>query len=78
MTTIDNYTPTTQSGSPEHYPTSTTQPSHQTSTHLLTGFTHSKATWKDSWIIQLSKNWRIVFRFGEGGHVRNVNLIDYH
>jgi len=29
------------------------------------------------WSVTVSGNWRIVFRF-EGGHARNVDLIDYH
>lgn len=29
------------------------------------------------WSITVSSNWRIVFRF-EGGHAREVDLIDYH
>ena len=29
------------------------------------------------WAVTVSGNWRIVFRF-EGGHARDVNLIDYH
>ena len=37
-----------------------------------------KGDLKGFWSIRLSKNWRIVFRFGEGGHVHDVNLIDYH
>ncbi len=30
-----------------------------------------------SWSVSVSGNWRIVFRF-EGGHVCDVDLIDYH
>ena len=30
-----------------------------------------------SWAVTVSGNWRIVFRF-EGGHARDVNLVDYH
>lgn len=29
------------------------------------------------WSVQVSGNWRIVFRF-EGVHARDVDLIDYH
>ncbi len=29
------------------------------------------------WSVTVSANWRIVFRF-EGGHARDVDLIDYH
>ncbi len=29
------------------------------------------------WSVTVSGNWRIVFRF-EGGHARDVDLIDYH
>ncbi len=29
------------------------------------------------WAVQVSKNWRIVFRF-EGQNVRDVDLVDYH
>ena len=32
---------------------------------------------KDHWAVRVSGNWRITFRF-QGGHVREVNLIDYH
>ena len=32
---------------------------------------------KDQWAVKVSRNWRITFRFVEG-HVRDVNLIDYH
>ena len=32
---------------------------------------------KDHWSVRVSGNWRITFRF-QGGHVREVNLIDYH
>ena len=29
------------------------------------------------WSVTVSGNWRVVFRF-EGGHARDVDLIDYH
>jgi proteic killer suppression protein len=29
------------------------------------------------WSVSISGNWRIVFRF-EGGHVADVDLVDYH
>lgn len=29
------------------------------------------------WAVQVSKNWRIVFRF-EGQNVRDVDMVDYH
>lgn len=29
------------------------------------------------WSVSVSGNWRIIFRF-ERGHVRDVDLIDYH
>ena len=29
------------------------------------------------WAVSVSGNWRIIFRF-ENGHVRDVDLIDYH
>lgn len=29
------------------------------------------------WSVTVSGNWRIVFRF-EGGHAKDVDLIDYH
>ncbi len=29
------------------------------------------------WAVTVSSNWRVVFRF-EGGHARDVDLIDYH
>ena len=32
---------------------------------------------KGFWSIWISANWRIIFRF-EGGHVYDVDLIDYH
>lgn len=32
---------------------------------------------KDHWAVRVSGNWRITFRF-QSGHVREVNLIDYH
>ena len=31
----------------------------------------------DFWAVQVSKNWRIVFRF-EGQNVRDVDMVDYH
>lgn len=32
---------------------------------------------KDHWAVRVSGNWRITFRF-QSGHVREVNLTDYH
>jgi toxin HigB-1 len=32
---------------------------------------------KGQWAVSVSGNWRLVFEF-EGGHVTNVDLIDYH
>lgn len=29
------------------------------------------------WSVTISGNWRLIFRF-EGGHARDVDLIDYH
>ena len=29
------------------------------------------------WSVAVSANWRVIFRF-EGGHARDVDLIDYH
>ncbi|MDE0627243.1 MAG: type II toxin-antitoxin system RelE/ParE family toxin [Bryobacterales bacterium] len=29
------------------------------------------------WALQVSANWRIVFRF-DGGQVRDVDMVDYH
>jgi proteic killer suppression protein len=29
------------------------------------------------WSVSVSGNWRIVFRF-DGGHVCDVDLVDYH
>ncbi len=29
------------------------------------------------WSVSVSGNWRVVFRF-EGGHARDIDLIDYH
>ena len=29
------------------------------------------------WSVVVSGNWRIIFRF-EGGHARDVDLVDYH
>lgn len=31
----------------------------------------------DFWAVQVSTNWRIVFRF-EGQNVRDVDMVDYH
>lgn len=36
-----------------------------------------KGTFAGFWSVTISGNWRIVFRF-EGGHARDVDLIDYH
>ena len=36
-----------------------------------------KGNLKGHWAVKVSGNWRITFRF-ESGHVREVNLIDYH
>ena len=36
-----------------------------------------KGNLKGNWAVKVSGNWRITFRF-ESGHVRDVNLIDYH
>lgn len=36
-----------------------------------------KGTFAGFWSVTVSGNWRIVFRF-EGGHARDVDLIDYH
>ena len=33
---------------------------------------------KEFWSIRISKNWRIIFRFDDGGHVCDADLIDYH
>ena len=32
---------------------------------------------KGFWSVSVSRNHRIIFRF-EGGHVRDVDLVDYH
>ncbi len=36
-----------------------------------------KGDLKGFWSVRVSENWRIVFRF-EGGHIYDVNLVDYH
>ncbi len=36
-----------------------------------------KGEWKAFWSVNVSGNWRIIFRF-EAGDVYDVDLIDYH
>ncbi|MFZ5834914.1 MAG: type II toxin-antitoxin system RelE/ParE family toxin [Pseudomonadota bacterium] len=36
-----------------------------------------KGNFAGFWSVTVSSNWRIIFRF-EGGHAREVDLIDYH
>jgi proteic killer suppression protein len=36
-----------------------------------------KGNWKGFWSVTVRANWRVIFRF-EGGHVWDVDLIDYH
>lgn len=36
-----------------------------------------KGNFAGFWCVTVSSNWRIIFRF-EGGHAREVDLIDYH
>ena len=36
-----------------------------------------KGDLKGFWPATVKTNWRIIFRF-EGGHVYNVDLVDYH
>ncbi len=36
-----------------------------------------KGNLKGFWSVSLSANWRIIFRI-DGGHARDVDLIDYH
>lgn len=36
-----------------------------------------KGSYAGYWAVDVSGNWRIVFRF-EGGNVRDVELTDYH
>jgi len=36
-----------------------------------------KGELKDFWSAWVTGNWRIIFRF-EGGHVCDVDLVDYH
>lgn len=36
-----------------------------------------KGDLKGLWSVTVTGNWRIVFRF-EDGHVRDVDLLDYH
>lgn len=39
--------------------------------HKLTG------DYKDFWAVEVSGNWRVVFRF-EAGHATDVDYVDYH
>lgn len=39
--------------------------------HQMTG------TWKGFWAVNVSGNWRIIFRF-DGPDVYNVDYLDYH
>jgi len=36
-----------------------------------------KGDWKGYWAVAVSGNWRVVFRFEQGG-VLDVDLVDYH
>ena len=36
-----------------------------------------KGELKGFWAVSVSANWRIILRF-EGGHARDVDLVDYH
>jgi len=37
-----------------------------------------KGTFEGFWSVRVTGNWRIVWRFDENGHVKDVDLIDYH
>ena len=36
-----------------------------------------KGEHKEHWAVDVSGNWRVVFRF-EGGHATDVDFVDYH
>jgi proteic killer suppression protein len=36
-----------------------------------------KGEYKGHWAVDVSGNWRVVFRF-EGGHATDVDFVDYH
>jgi proteic killer suppression protein len=36
-----------------------------------------KGNYKDFWLVSVSGNWRIIFRF-KGNHTVDVDYIDYH
>lgn len=36
-----------------------------------------KGKYENHWAVEVSRNWRVVFRF-EGGHATDVDFVDYH
>jgi proteic killer suppression protein len=38
---------------------------------------HLKGQYKGYWAVDVSGNWRVVFRF-EAGHATDIGFVDYH